>query len=66
VQPSNFNKVTHLEEVAFLQKTVTAITQINHSITNTQLREFNGALTVCYDDCSENNFDNKREIVVSD
>jgi hypothetical protein len=50
----------------FLQHPVTAITQINPSITIAQLEELNGALTVCCDDCSEDNFDNKRDIFVSD
>jgi len=30
------------------------------------LEELNGALTVCYDDYSEDNFDNKRDIFVGD
>jgi len=30
------------------------------------LEELNGALTVCYDDYSEDNFGNKRDIFVSD
>jgi len=49
----------------FLQRPFTAITQINPSITNAQLEELNGALTVCYDDCSKDNFDIKGEIFVS-
>lgn len=30
------------------------------------MEELNGAVTVCYDEYSEDNFDNKREIFVSD
>lgn len=30
------------------------------------MEELNGAPTVCYDDYSEDNFDNERDIVVSD
>jgi hypothetical protein len=33
---------------------------------NAQLEELNGALTVSWDDRSEDNFDNKREIFVRD
>jgi hypothetical protein len=30
------------------------------------VEELNGAVTVCYDDYSEDNFDNKRDIFVSE
>jgi hypothetical protein len=49
----------------FTQHPVNAITQINPSITKAQVEELNGALTVCYDDYSEDHFD-KRDIFVSD
>jgi hypothetical protein len=67
VQLNPYSNVTHLKNSPFIQHPVTAITQINPSITNSELEDLNGgALTVFHDDYSEDNFDNKRNIFVSD
>jgi hypothetical protein len=66
VQLNPYNTVTDLEVFSIYTTPCLCNNTNKPSIKNAQLEELNGALTVCYDGYSEDNFDNKRDIFVSD